>query len=517
MNGVSQLSDLEDDKDDQAVVDPDDIDVDLERHHSEVDEDIDSEEAFGEGDEDRFKTFTFRGSNRPIERRKERMGRNNDVDKGNGLVEHREGEEDVGSNTNDDEGDTTSQSQDHDNFSEEDKIDNGVHGYQSPASSSDDSENEQESEGDGYRDSKSSNLNTLSESRAAVRALMASEQKAVTATISAATKSDAQKGKAITQQRQTFSSLLNVRIRLQKALVSSNTQSAASRAPQSSLQSATPSSSDALQAALALWNHLDTLRTSLSPASKPQKRSLTSTISTPPSTLWTAMTAHETSSVPFRRAILSKWSNRTNPASAIPSRNGSSTKPATSILSVLDAQLQGLGMEKLVRTSTETSARDEDAEKNSDIDLDHDLGQRKKRKLNFTYDDTPFYTLLLRDLVDQKASFASSFLNLSQTTTTPPSILIPKLPKQHRKVDPKASKGRKLSYAVHEKLQNFAVAENGNGEWGEKRVEEFFGGLLGVRYRGKGLREEEEEGSEEDDGDGEEDETEGIRLFGTGR
>lgn len=79
-------------------------------------------------------------------------------------------------------------------------------------------------------------------------------------------------------------------------------------------------------------------------------------------------------------------------------------------------------------------------------------------------------------------------------------------------VDTKASKGRKMRYTVHEKLQNFMAPED-RGAWGERQRGELFGSLLGAR-----VRMEEGGGSEKGDGvdgmDGEGEGEGGLRLFG---
>ncbi|TKA72770.1 hypothetical protein B0A49_04935, partial [Cryomyces minteri] len=64
---------------------------------------------------------------------------------------------------------------------------------------------------------------TQEDDRAELRRIMAEEQKTVAATISQAAKADAEKGRAVKTQRTTFDSLLNTRIRLQKALIATNT------------------------------------------------------------------------------------------------------------------------------------------------------------------------------------------------------------------------------------------------------------------------------------------------------
>lgn len=51
------------------------------------------------------------------------------------------------------------------------------------------------------------------------------------------------------------------------------------------------------------------------------------------------------------------------------------------------------------------------------------------------------------------------------------------------KVDVKASKGRRLRYTIHEKLQDFMapVAEKKLGWWEERQIGELFGSILGQK------------------------------------
>ena len=50
--------------------------------------------------------------------------------------------------------------------------------------------------------------------------------------------------------------------------------------------------------------------------------------------------------------------------------------------------------------------------------------------------------------------------------------------KKKKRVDTKASKGRKIRFHVHEKLQNYMAPEP-RGSWHDSMVDELFGGLLG--------------------------------------
>ena len=81
-------------------------------------------------------------------------------------------------------------------------------------------------------------------------------------------------------------------------------------------------------------------------------------------------------------------------------------------------------------------------------------------------------------------------------------------------VDTKASKGRKMRYTVHEKLQNFMAPED-RGVWGDRQRAELFSGLLGRRVgMGEANGEEMDVDGEGEDGDMESRrEEEALMLF----
>ena len=74
----------------------------------------------------------------------------------------------------------------------------------------------------GVRHSDHGTKQAVGDDREELRRLMASDQKAIAATISQAAKADAAKGKAVKEQRTTFDALLNTRIKLQKGLSAIN-------------------------------------------------------------------------------------------------------------------------------------------------------------------------------------------------------------------------------------------------------------------------------------------------------
>ena len=336
----------------------------------------------------------------------------------------------------------------------------------------------------------------IADDRAALRKMMAEEQRTVAASLNKAAKADITKGRAIRDQRTTFDTLLNTRIKLQKALIATNSMSASATAP--SDHSSTIQAAET--AALNLWNTISTLRSSLQ-TPNPKKSSSSATQSNPSSDLWAEMESNEKISVPNRRANLTKWSQKTNPTLALPRANNFSQTPGQQPLtSMLDQHLSGINGEKLVaKTRIPRSCAPIQASSRtiaSDVSI---------------YDDADFYTLLLRGLVDQRMAVSNS----TNMTAGLPALPNRRELKVKKPVDTKASKGRKMRYTMHEKLQNF-MAPDDRGTWGERQRDELFGGLLGRKVK----LGEDEEGVDGEDGDGEgsemdgEVEVEGLRLFG---
>lgn len=303
--------------------------------------------------------------------------------------------------------------------------------------------------------------------RVQLRKMMAESQKAIISNISAATKADATKGKAIKKQRSTFDSLLNTRIKLQKALIATNSLPTTTTAPED-----TKAIKAAEQAALNLWNTITSLRHTLQPPSTPIPHPATP--STPLSTLWAATHDPTTASLSAHRATLTKWSHKIRPpgAALLASRNKFSQSPSHQPLTaVLDAHLSGTQAQKHIAKARTPRSCAPLQVASTDI-----------------YDDSDFYTALLRELVEQRMGDAAS-------VPAPTPLLLPGMKDRafrvKKKVDTKASKGRKLRYTVHEKLLNFIAPED-RGTWGERQRGELFGGLLGRK-----VEMGEEEGSEE--------------------
>lgn len=435
------------------------------------DKKIDSNGAFENGDEDRFGEYTFRG----------RKTTRQDMEDSEGS----EAEDLV--DKDDDEGMEFPG----------DYLNGGSQSEPEPPQ--DDDEEPTDSDSDDTRISDEPH-EPEADDRAALRKMMAEEQKTVALSLSKAAKADTAKGRAIKHQRTTFDALLNTRIKLQKALISTNSMSAST----TNSTDHTETIRAAESAALNLWNTIFTLRSSLQPSAS-KKRYVSATTTTTSSTLWAEMQSYESHSLPARRANLTKWSQKTNPITTLQRTNKLSQTPTQQPLtSVLDQHLSGSNFEKLLdKTRIPRSCAPVQAAARTPPDPT-------------IYDDADFYTRLLRELVDQRMADSSAPATATNNAPIPalPSRRVFKVKKQ---VDTKASKGRKMRYTVHEKLQNFMAPED-RGSWGERQRGELFSSLLGRKML---LAEEEVEvgdarsGSEVDgEMDGIEGGEGGLRLFG---
>jgi protein AATF/BFR2 len=329
-----------------------------------------------------------------------------------------------------------------------------------------------------------------------LRKLMAQDQKAVATSLSQNAKADVEKGMAVKSQRAAFDSLLNVRIKLQKALVSTNSLSTVETNGNEKAKLAIQA---AELAAIKLWNNLNALRSSLQSAKNGKKRKFLETDgSTPLSSVWDESQSYESDIRRKRDSNLDFWASKTRAATTVSTtKRFNNTAVRQTLSDVLSAQMSD--MPRLVAKTqiprscaplqaSSTKRPNEPAEDSSDLPI---------------YDDADFYGTLLQSLIAQRSADATALSALNVSFPTHP-WQAAREAKTKKAVDTKASKGRKLRYTVHEKLQNYMAPED-RTTWGERQCDELFGSLLG---RKMGLGEEPYESEEEQDTN-----TQGLRLF----
>lgn len=317
------------------------------------------------------------------------------------------------------------------------------------------------------------------------------DSKPLATSLVAAAHSDAAKGAAIKTQRKTFDSLLNTRIRLQKALIATNSMAAEAHvneeAPADSIEAAE-------QAALTLLNNLADLRASLDEARAGQKRKRTLfTSATPSDSIWESIQASESAAAHHRKTTLERWSAKTRGVSATASKGRLNASAQQTLTEVLRSQLADPA-HLITRTQTPRSCAPLQS------------AAPKPGPDPGIFDDADFYGLLLKELLEQRSADLATSGTAEFIVQAPWQVA--REAKTRKVVDTKASKGRRLRYTVHEKLQNFMAPEP-RGNWGERQRDELFGSLFGRRL-GLGEHDEAESEDEPEGGDAEE---QGLMLF----
>jgi len=454
----------------------DDSDMEMDADDAEIDSDI----ALGESDAEKFKDFAFRGSSKPAKPK--------------------------GNNTRPTAADFMSASDEEDKMDDEDDVESMVTdedvldieeqhvGDSAEEDSEDDSENDSEDQSDDGREDEDEEDedegNDEKARRAELRKIMNEEEKSVIATISQAAKADADKGAAVKLQRKTFDALLGTRMVIQKGLIAVNTISGTEDKNEEELTEEAYQGAE--DAAIKLWNILDGMRqtlvkeTSGTKIGQKRKRGLDSTA--PSSKMWERMQALEVASIDLRQITLEKWWGKAKGATAPLTGKLNNNITPMSLTSVIQDQLAK--SEPLERTKRPRSCAPV-------------LEKLKVLSDSNIYDDTTLYKTLLNQLVDQRKTDSGLLIGGANA----PAQWAVKEAKMRKTVDTKASKGRKLRFTVHEKLQNFMAPEE-RGSWEPQAIDRFFGTLLGQK-----MTLQEEDADDEGETNEASSEEQRLRLF----
>ncbi|KAF4345944.1 Che-1 [Fusarium beomiforme] len=467
-DALKQESESDEDEDEDEESGDEEFDdpetADLARDEAEAnDSEIESDEALGESDEERFKEFTFRGSSKPKK----------PVSKRATAADYMSSSDEAGAGISEDEDDESE--------SDEDEMDDGldalVDGNEASDDESDENEDDEgsgEEEDDDEDDSESDDEESESKAKNA---------KPMMAALS--TRPDVDKGLAIRQQRKAYDGLLNLRIRLQKALIAANTFGALDSNPE-------PESEPyeaAEEAAIKLLNTISSLKDNFGPSRAGEKRKRELDMSMTTSEIWEQLQAEEQRSTKSREDRLEKWSRKVQSVN-VTAPKGLESRDKT-LINALKEQLIDPDNRLAKRSRVPRSCAPAQATKGVTEDSN-------------IYDDADFYQLLLKELVDQRTVEGSSGAGAGAAVPTVV-LTAAKDVKSRKNVDRKASKGRKMRFTVHEKLQNFMAPEDRRA-WEQGAIDRFFGTLFGRKME---LNEDE---SEDDDMDVDVEEA-GLRLF----
>jgi protein AATF/BFR2 len=481
--------------------DPDEADLERDQlEHEGEDAEIDSDNAFGESDEERFEGFTFRGSSQALPSRAKRVRRPTAADFMDEEAEESADEDSQSSRDNDDEDEEEDSDEDDEEgasdlqgFINDDDLDSENTDEEEASEDEDEDEDkddgqeDKESEIDDASDSDSNDAKRSTKGkRREIQSLMASGTQTVAGAFNSSIQKDVAKGQAVRQQRKAFDVALNIRIRLQKALVAVNSLGAASET-----ESPSEPYAAAEAAAIKLLNTIGGYRADMQekPGQK-RKRSLEADSSN--EDIWKNMLEIERPAVSRRKGVLDNWSKKVKATQTNNSGIGKGSKfvkvdePLTMLL---ENQLQD--PERLIkRTRVPRSC--------APIQVSQKINEDPE-----IYDDADFYQLLLKELVDQRIADTAGAGNQAATIR----YAAVKEAKNKKHVDTKASKGRKMRFNVHEKLQNFMVPEDRRA-WEQHAIDRFFGTLFGQR-----MVLNEDDASDEEMNDVIDAEEEGLRLF----
>lgn len=523
--------------------DPENADFEADQARENEDAEIDSDNALGEGDEEKFKDFSFRGSSQTLPHRGKRVARPTAAD----FISSDDDEEDEGSedalvngleddDEEDDDGDDLDSEDEEellrrndpaaafldDEAEESDEDEDGdeeLDGFidddeQDSEGDSENDEDEDEDQGDDNEESDGERKAPVNANatRATLQDMIQAGQRSVAESLSSAAQKDVAKGKAVRQQQKAFDALLNIRIRLQKSLVAVNSLAAIEDAEN---QSEPYEAAEA--AAVKLWNSIDGFRSSIQSAtaaggkpSQKRKRALAVDATTPSQDIWDSMEETERRAKVRRRAVLENWSQKARNMRTVDRSTARNKFTAAAAEKPLTARLD----EELLQAPERLVRRTRTPRSCAPLQV-----ARKVNEDARIYDDADFYQLLLKELVDQRSADTSNggggadgvHSSASAAATVRfTAAAAAREAKAKRHVDTKASKGRKMRFNVHEKLQNFMAPED-RRTWEESAIDRLFGTLFGQRMVLDEDVDGEEDGSDQEMGGVEFDE--GLRLF----
>ncbi|KAK9476018.1 apoptosis-antagonizing transcription factor [Lipomyces japonicus] len=268
-------------------------------------------------------------------------------------------------------------------------------------------------------------------------------------------------GLAVKRQITIYERILDARIQLQKGLSALNLLSKYESKNSKEVQDVI---NQAENAVLKLIDQAVDLRTKLLEANditvslgKRKRGSITDEIE--------ISTLLSDSSRAYGDAVLEKWSRKVQASDALGVLGSKKfTILNQSVTSQISDSLRD--MERLTdRTHVHRQAKITEPGKNER------LGDSDIQKNIAIFDDSDFYQILLKDLVDKSMADSSAVGTGVKWTISKPKTKRPNL-------DTKASKGRKLRYHVQEKIQNF-MAPVPIISWNDDQIDELFSGLFG--------------------------------------
>lgn len=346
----------------------------------------------------------------------------------------------------------------------------------------DDSEDDDENDDEVYK-------------RNRIAKLLDTEKEQIFNRLSTSAKADTLKGYTILRQGSEYDRILDSRIKLQKAVVASNSLPINHKIFEKNKTTKTNAILDSTEKKLyELIERLIRLRANQLEADNLIKNKIDVNLKKRKlEDLLEANASIDNACVPIRKSILMKWSNKVQSASGLGALNqGKFSVINQNVWTQVNNQLGDL--ERLVKKTkinrrgvTPMGYEEEKEEKKKEISNESDSEDEneiaktaglsnidKSLQTNqYIFDDDDFYRLLLNDMInkklDQKQANSSAILMLSKS-------------KMQKNYDRMATKGRKLKFTVQEPLVQYEIPKRKYYSWGDDQIDELFAGLFGMTF-----------------------------------
>lgn len=185
----------------------------------------------------------------------------------------------------------------------------------------------------------------------------------------------------------------------------------------------------------------------------------------------------------FRDTTIQKWNEKTRIATAANIKNTPTNTILQQVSFILSDRNKLIRRTQLKRSEYDIIGYEKDSiEDNKNGTNDNVNPVTRDRKENDEYipeifDDSDFYHQLLRELIECKSADISDPIQLSRQWIA----LQQMRSKMKRKVDTRATKGRKIKYVVHNKLVSYMAPEK-SLKWNEESSNELYSSLFGKLF-----------------------------------
>ncbi|XP_017755559.1 PREDICTED: protein AATF [Eufriesea mexicana] len=170
--------------------------------------------------------------------------------------------------------------------------------------------------------------------------------------------------------------------------------------------------------------------------------------------------------IEYRNSVIQKWNEKTRIASGKLNK-GMNESMLNQIEFALNDKEKLYKRSRLKRSEYKIIGKTEAADDND--------GRRIQEYDSEIYDDDDFYHQLLRDLIEYKSAGITDPIQLSKQWIQLQNMRH----KMKRKIDTRATKGRRIRYNVHNKLINFMAPITINDIWMDHAKDELYNSLFG--------------------------------------